>query len=83
MINRLKSVPTSFMKYIFSLNNGELIIALVDIFLSYFVKYGRLAGSSFQLSQRCQLDSLRVVLILKGDTGLQVPPGINAANLES
>jgi hypothetical protein len=78
----IESVPTSFMKYIFRSNNGRTYNSARRHISSYFVKYGRLAD---QLSVITTMSArfFKGSSDSKGDTGLQVPPGINAANLES
>lgn len=78
----IQSVPTSFMKHMFRANNGRNYNSARRHISSYFVKYGKLADQLTIISTMAaryfkgSSDS-------KGDTGLQVPPGINAANLES
>ena len=78
----IEGVPTAFMKYIFRSNNGRTYNSARRHISSYFVKYGKLSDQVTVISTMAaryfkgSSDS-------KGDTGLQVPPGINAMNLES
>ncbi len=78
----IESVPTGFMKHVFRSNNGRTYNSARRHISSYFVKYGRLADQLTIISN-IAVRYFKGSSDSKGDTGLQVPPGINAANLES
>ena len=78
----IESVPTSFMKYIFRSNNGRNYNSARRHISSYFVKYGKLADQTTVITTMA-IRFFKGSSDSKGDSGLQVPPGINAANLES
>ena len=80
---RIDSVSTGFMQFMFRSNNGRNYIMARGRINNYFTKYGklqdeisaitRLAFRFFKGSQETKA----------GEANLQVPPGINAINLES
>ena len=78
----IESVPTSFMKHIFRSNNGRTYNNARRHISSYFVKYSRLPDQVSVITTMA-IRYFKGSSDSKGDSGLQVPPGINAANLES
>lgn len=78
----IESVPTNFMRQLFRSNNGRTYNSARRHISSYFIKYGRLADQLTIISSMA-IRIFKGSSDSKGDTGVQVPPGINAANLES
>ncbi len=78
----IESVPTSFIKHIFRSNNGRNYNSARRHISSYFSKYGRLSDQ-ISVITTMSIRFFKGSSDSKGDTGLQVPPGINAANLQS
>ena len=80
---RIESVSTGFMQFMFKSNNGRNYFAARRSINSYFTKYGKLQdeiNSITRLAYRFFKGSSEVK---SGEQSLQVPPGINAINLES
>ena len=78
----IESVPTSFIKHIFRSNNGRNYNSARRHISSYFAKYGKLS-EQVSVITTMSIRFFKGSSDSKGDTGLQVPPGINAANLQS
>lgn len=78
----IESVPEGFMQYIFRSNNGRNYFSARSRITAYFTKYSKIQEEITAITTlafryfKGSSDS-------KGDTGLQVPPGVNAVNLES
>ena len=70
------------MQYIFRSNNGRNYFSARSRITAYFTKYSKIQEEITAITTlafryfKGSSDS-------KGDTGLQVPPGVNAVNLES
>lgn len=77
----IDSVPTSFMQYIFRSNNRQNYFNARKRITSYFTKYNKIQDQVTAITNLC-------FRYWKGsqdvkDSDLQVPPGVNAINLNS
>lgn len=77
----IESVPTSFMQYIFRDNNGKNYYSARRRITTYFTKYNKLQDQITAITNLC-------FRFWKGtkdakSSDLQVPPGVNAINLEA
>lgn len=73
----IDSVPNSFYYYLFRENNGFNFRTAKRNITQYFVKFSKLQESVQSLSNLCTR------FWRLGSTELQIPPGVNAVNLES
>lgn len=73
----IDSVPSSFMQYLFKDNNGRNYFSARRRITSYFTKMNRLQ------EQTTAINTLCLRFWKNGSTELQIPPGVNAVNLES
>lgn len=80
---RVESVPTSFMQYLFRSNNGRNYTSTRRQIANYFLKYGKLQDELTLITRLAFRFFKGSSEVKAGDAGLQVPPGINAINLES
>lgn len=78
----LESVPNSFMQYIFRNNNGQNYFAARRRITSYFTKHGKIQDQVTAINTLA-LRFFKGSSDNKGDSGLQVPPGVNSINLEA
>lgn len=78
----LESVPNSFMQYIFRNNNGRNYFAARRRITSYFTKYGKIQDQVTAISTLA-FRYFKGSSDNKGDSSLQVPPGVNSINLEA
>lgn len=73
----IDSVPTSFMNFLFKDDNGMNFFTARKRIRSYFVKYDKLQ------EQLTAITTLCARFFRLGSQELQIPPGVNAVNLES
>lgn len=78
----IESVPNSFMQYIFRNNNGRNYFAARRRITSYFTKYGKIQDQVTAISTLA-FRYFKGSSDNKGDSSLQVPPGVNSINLEA
>lgn len=78
----VESVPSGFMQYLFRNNNGRAYFAARRQISNYFMKWGKLQDQISSISSLA-FRFFKGSSDNKGDSGLQVPPGVNAINLES
>lgn len=79
---RIDSVANNFMNFIFKENNRKNFYGAKKRITSYFGKYGKLQDETTAITNLA-LRFFKGSSDSKGDSGLQVPPGVNAMNLES
>ena len=70
------------MQYIFRNNNGRNYFAARRRITSYFTKYGKIQDQVTAISTLC-FRFFKGSSDNKGDSGVQVPPGVNSVNLEA
>lgn len=78
----IESVSTSFMKYIFRSNNCRNYISARRQITTYFTRNGRLQDQINAISTLAKR-FFKGSADSAGDSGLQVPPGVNSMNLDS
>ena len=76
----VESVPSGFMQYLFRNNNGRAYFAARRQISNYFMKWGKLQDQISSISSLA-FRFFKGSSDNKGDSGLQVPPGVNAINL--
>ena len=80
---RIESVPTGFIQFMFKSNNGKNYFAARRRINSYFTKYGKLQDEITAITRLAFRFFKGSSEVKSGEASLQVPPGINAVNLES
>lgn len=78
----IESVPSGFMQYLFKSNSGRNFYSAKRAITFYFSKYGRIQDQLNTITNLC-LRYFKGSSDSKGDSGLQVPPGVNSMNLEA
>lgn len=73
----IDSVPASFMNFLFKDDNGMNFFSARKRIRSYFIKYNKLQESLTAITSLCAR------FFRLGSQELQIPPGVNAINLES
>lgn len=73
----IDSVPASFMQFLFKENNGRNFFLTRRQIRSYFTKWNKLQDTTTSINNLCSR------FWRLGSTELQIPPGVNAVNLES
>lgn len=81
----IESVAQSFMRYVFRGNNGRNFITAKKNITEYFKKQGRLKEEQESLSRMFYrfFKGAAIDVDKTQENDLQVPPGVNAINLES
>lgn len=80
---RINSVPTGFMAFMFRSNNGQNYISVRRAINNYFTRYGKLQDEITAITRLAYRFFKGSSEVKSGEASLQVPPGINAVNLES
>lgn len=80
---KIDSVSTGFMQYMFKSNNGRNYIMARGRINSYFTKYGKLQDEISSITRLAFKFFKGSSETKSGESSLQVPPGINAMNLDS
>lgn len=80
---KIESVATGFMNWMFRSNNGANYISVRKNINNYFTKFGRLKDEIGPLSRLAFRYFKGSSEVKSGEANLQVPPGINAMNLDS
>ena len=79
----IESVSEGFMQYIFRSNNGRNYFSARSRITAHFTKYSKLQDQITAITTLAFRYFKGSADKGKGDTSLQVPPGVNAINLES
>lgn len=80
---KINSVPTGFMNFMFRSNNGQNYIAVRRAINNYFTRFGKLQDEIKAITRLAYRFFKGSSEVKSGESSLQVPPGINAINLES